>query len=447
MMGNDLDFNFNPTPFTNAIQKIAQSLNFVEDKFKSAAGKMNLFTKKTVDDSKKKAEVIKDTSVNFGKQMGSALTGLIGKMGALGAAYLGAKALMSRMPEVGQAFSIAGDILMKNFVWPLRQELMPHLQKLLNWARDNRTTMLQWGQVLVNIFRAIVQVAKTIIDGLKPIFDVFKKIIKDIFGSTVKSLSDVMNILLFRLTVITLFIVTLFKPVIKALSNVIYWISQVARAFAGGFMSAYDSSLGTWTEVISSLINSFVKLVDAIFGVGEESDKSFTKSRKAGELLGGAIKMIVLAVRDLIDMLTALINLDWSKSPQWLQKLAGQSKEQRTIFFEEIKNSPEEKQRKAEIGKREKQWEMRRMEKDPFYIPKNLPTEKEKINPIINLKGIKTGSNTDIKNNFNFGEIKILANSESEGRSGAKGFMDEVNKSLFNALKHDINKYQVTHGT
>jgi len=95
---------------------------------------------------------------------------------ALSFAKMGISKLMSNIPEIGQTFKIAGDVITRNFLWPLRQQLMPYLQKFLNWVRDHRAMFVRWGAVLVNVFQVVVQGVKSAINILKPFYEAAVKL-------------------------------------------------------------------------------------------------------------------------------------------------------------------------------------------------------------------------------------------------------------------------------
>jgi phage-related protein len=323
---NDLELTFNPNMFLDGIKKINDGLVSLNQKFQSSADKMNTASTKA---SKVNKTNMADTGKGvklFSEGMNSSLNGLLAKVGAIGAAYLGFKSILSRMPEIGQTFSIAGEILMKNLLWPLRQELMPYLQKVLDWVRENRFRFLQWGTVLVNIFRAIIQVGKAVIDALKPIFDAFSNVTKKMFGNSVKTISDLLNIVLFRLTVVALFMVEILKPVFRAIGKLIEVVYDLGKVFMDNALNFDTSFLGTWTEAFTSLSHAISELIDEL-----------TKSEVAGPILDvlrtvmamlgktinimfvAPLKFAILVLRDFIKLITFLISGNVSKAPAWLK--------------------------------------------------------------------------------------------------------------------------------
>ena len=64
------------------------------------------------------------------------------------------------IPEIGQTFNLVSGIVMRNFLFPLRRELVPLLQSILNWTMTHRKVFVEWGSLVANVFRAVIQVGK-----------------------------------------------------------------------------------------------------------------------------------------------------------------------------------------------------------------------------------------------------------------------------------------------
>ena len=152
----DVDFTYNTSGFTNGIQQIA-------------AGIANV-TKRTV---------------NMAKSVSKGVINAAAKIGLLKLAFHGVQAAIKKMPEIGKAFGIAKDIIMKNFLFPIRKAIFPLLQKFLDWVRDNRAMFVKWGQTLVTIFTVVSKAVGNVIELGKKLIasfgDFFKslKLMKD----------------------------------------------------------------------------------------------------------------------------------------------------------------------------------------------------------------------------------------------------------------------------
>lgn len=269
----------------------------------------NLFnkqhSKKLPEHVKKGTENSTDLFKKFTDKSSQGINSLITRMGALGVAYFGARALLARLPEVGKTWEIVSDIFFRNFLWPLRKELVPYLQKILNWARDNRTQFLVWGQNLVNVFRAAVQIIKAFWGILSPIFQATGRGIQKIFGTTGKSISDTFNILLFRVTVIALAIIQLLKPVYNWLANRIDDLAGFASKFIDGFFEgigdlipAFDDLL----EVLDMIYNDIAEMIPE----GEMLGEVFSF---LGDLLGTAVTVAVQTLASALDVLWNTLKL------------------------------------------------------------------------------------------------------------------------------------------
>ena len=82
----DVDFTFDTTGLTNGLKSIASGI----------------------------ANVTKNT-VNMAKNVSKGVINEVAKIGLLKVAFNGIRSAIQRMPEIGKAFNIAKDIIMKNF--------------------------------------------------------------------------------------------------------------------------------------------------------------------------------------------------------------------------------------------------------------------------------------------------------------------------------------------
>ena len=143
-MGNDnaVTFTFDAGPFEKVINKMVDTL----DVFKNEA-------LKKMDETSEKSK----SSIFGGVLKANLYTEAIKKI--LSILFSGFTAFYNKfkefVPEFTKTFSVASDIFFKNLFWPLRQYLLPYLQKLLDWVRDNRKMFIAWGGVLVNVFNGV----------------------------------------------------------------------------------------------------------------------------------------------------------------------------------------------------------------------------------------------------------------------------------------------------
>lgn len=201
------------------------------------------------------------------------------------------------VPELGKSFGIAKDIVLKNFLWPLRQAMGPYIQGMLNWVRDNRGEFVKWGQTAANVFGALMNGAKALWNAAKPILQIF----------TGGKLSDEVNLLTTKFAVVVAYLA-------KGVSKVVGWVADVApslkpivdgfktigdviMAFTGGVLKGFFDTISTpsFKKAIGDLADAFKRLVDTIFG-----PKSIDGAAKLGEFFGkisgSALKLAIEGV-------------------------------------------------------------------------------------------------------------------------------------------------------
>lgn len=123
MPATDVAFTFNPDPVLGAVKRIDDGFSKMAKGFGDSSAKMsNAVT----------AGILKAGAV----------------VGALVGTFKGLGNVLKRMPEIGQVFGVAKDIFFKNFLFPIRKELLPLLQQLLDWVRDNRAMFVRWARRL-----------------------------------------------------------------------------------------------------------------------------------------------------------------------------------------------------------------------------------------------------------------------------------------------------------
>ena len=109
-MPTDFDFTFDPTQFLEAFTKITNAIDGVTEKISSV-----------VNVSNNKLSSVQTSTVSVAK-------GFILANVAMSVFRSG----MNAFPEIGRTFDVAGDIIQRSLLWPLRQELIPILQTFLD---------------------------------------------------------------------------------------------------------------------------------------------------------------------------------------------------------------------------------------------------------------------------------------------------------------------------
>lgn len=281
----DATFTFDPSSFLNGIKSIVSAMSGMEQRGKESSGK------------------VEKAIHSNGKAISNVAGQLIKKVAGIAMAYMGLRAIMSRMPEIGRTWSIAGDIMMRNFLWPLRKELLPYLQKILDWTRDHRIMFVRWGNQLVNIFRIIKNIVSTLIDTLKRMWERLSEGLERIFGKSIKSMEDMVNIMIFKLSALCQFIMILLQPVFDFIIDSFVTIIQWVKAFADGFVEG----MGDITPALTDVYEQFVKLLGVITGVTSNNNVLINSFKTLGAVLGMTVRPILAGIGQMLDTLVTSI--------------------------------------------------------------------------------------------------------------------------------------------
>ncbi len=278
---DDATLTFDPSNFLSGLKKITANMFHVE----RAGVEMAAQTVKSFD------------------PVSRLFSGIRNRVIGIGSAYLSIRGIMSGIPEIGRTFQIVGGIIQRNFLWPLRQELLPILQKVLDWARNNRAAFVKWGSVLRNIFRAIYSVISNVLDLLKGVFEGMISEIQRVFGVATRSVSDMANIVIFKITAVAQFILITLRPVFDAMVVGFGRILAAGQAFFTGFIAG----LGNLTGPIRGLQTEFGRLrtlMDQLMGDGSRLNSTFARF---GTIVGGAVRLGIIALAQSLDIVTTSI--------------------------------------------------------------------------------------------------------------------------------------------
>ena len=206
------------------------------------------------------------------------------------------------IPEIGVTLHAAGDIIWKNFLWPLRKALLPILQSILDWTRRNRLMFVQMGTVLVSVLKLVKTIFNTIITLLRPFIEEIKGILKSIFGDTAKSITDTINIALFKISAFIIGLQVMLQPLFDSLGGMFHKVIIGIKEFSMGFMEGIKKIFaGSDFHMLESLVNMFEKFGLAI-------DKLTPALRVLGEVLGsvigGALRMLIANMTAMIELTT-----------------------------------------------------------------------------------------------------------------------------------------------
>ena len=198
------------------------------------------------------------------------------------------------VPEIGQSFSISRDVILKNFMMPLRRELLPLLQGVLNWTRDNRANFVKFGEVMVSVFRLVKTVVTAAFETIKPLIDAVFKFVRGMTGGG--SLLDTINVVLFKVTAAVLFLMDLLKPLYKTVADI---VTSIGDGLAGAFKGFKFDII----EKLASLLGKISTLV-------QDLDPAFSSlGGTIGTVLGESLKVAIGILGAFVDTLSLALDL------------------------------------------------------------------------------------------------------------------------------------------
>ncbi len=280
---NDIELSFDPKLFLKGMESINASMDRMNGQFSEFA--------------QKGTKAVQKTSVS----MGSFVKGTIVAQGVMKVL----NKIMSGMPEIGRTFSMVGDIMQRNLLWPLRKALLPYLQKILDWTRDNRAMFVRWGNVLANIFRIIVDLVKTFYDMVKRLWDRLTAGIERVFGKTVNTMTELVNVLLFKITAVAQWIMLTVEPIVGFIIDAFMGMLTAAREFFAGFSKGF----GDIGADLDDFLGSISRLLDKMTGLKDTGGAVVKTFRTLGTVLGMVLGPVVRTLLQLFDNLGHSIDM------------------------------------------------------------------------------------------------------------------------------------------
>ena len=406
-MTADYSLTFDSNPFISGVKRITQSLGGIEASSKNMTAKMT-------------------------EAVSSGMSSMITKVGGLAAAYVGVRATMSKIPEIGKTFSIVGDIFSRNFLWPLRKELVPVLQNILNWTRDNRARFVEWGSVLVNVFRSLIQIGKAVIDAVKPIFKAFANIINDMLGTTGKSISETINILIFKITVLALFIAEMLGPVFQKVGEWIEDVYQIGKSWIMGFVGAISSDLMPTLEGLAQSLSEIFRMneegsitVEDLCGIYE----------RLGNVIGSDVVVALESVVYLIDVAVTTLKILYYTLKGIVLLLAGQFKDSMKAFGEVGKVASGFGERTYRAGSRVEKTVRGAMSRDDEIVARRAalqPTAQSRTN--------------NLQSSIRIDKIEITGTTPEDGKKAVDFVTKRANDNMNDDMRRLINGELATQG-
>lgn len=292
---DEVELTFNPDSFIQGINKITAAMNGFENKTKEKGEKVNKTT---------------EGMSSFMVAKGTIIANMM--MGAFNKAF---NFIKTGLPEIGQSMSIASGIIQRNLLGPLRKEMAPMLQSMLNWVRDHRAMFVRWGGTLVNIFRAVVVVIKGFINMGKALIAPIAEKMKSLFGGVAGGISDVFNIVLFKITAVVMFLQVEFTPLITKIGALIAWTIGLASEFFQGFSDGISGITGP----LMDLLNQLQSLLDLLTLSDGQTNILYVTFKALGDFIGTVLYTAISALAQVIDSLVFAIErivdgVKWAKA-------------------------------------------------------------------------------------------------------------------------------------
>lgn len=278
---DEVALTFNPNSFVAGVNQMTKAMTTFENN-----------NSKVDNNFKKKTDSMSSFMVAKGMLLAQVITS-------------GFKSMMNKIPEVGKSFEIAGDIISRNLLWPLRKELIPLLQGMLNWVRDHRAMFVRWGQVIANVFRGIVTIVKGAVEAWTRIFKRLGEGISKVFGGASLSVEKILNILVFKIVAVMLFMQAIMEPVLNwVVDKLIMMLGWVKKFFDG-----FSRGVGNISPALGDLMNQLSRLWN-LFSIGEGEIGVIGKAFEIfGFILGSTVQPAILLIAEAIDSMITSVKL------------------------------------------------------------------------------------------------------------------------------------------
>lgn len=198
----------------------------------------------------------------FGKVMTNSVTkGIVGAVAKIGLLVGAFKTVMKNIPEIGQTFKMASEIISKEFFFPIKQMLMPYLQKILDWTRDHRAMFAKWGNSVAQVIKVVINVGKELWKTFKNVANILINTLQKGLGTSFKSIDEFINVLSVKVSVITILLGDMITSLYDTIAPVFEYIIKTGAEI----LKFFGDLLGSWLELNEngdSLSTVFGKLYD-----------------------------------------------------------------------------------------------------------------------------------------------------------------------------------------
>lgn len=276
-MEDEAKFPFDVKGFQKAVDQMSESVSSMETKLNKFGSTMQ-------------------KSVSKGIMFATAKIGLLVK---------GFKSVMKNMPEIGQAFKIAGDIMSKEFFFPIRQQIMPYLQRMLDWVRDHRALFAKWGQAVADVLKTVIDVGKTLYNTFKDVVEILTNSLQKGLGTSFKSLDEFVSVLQVKIAFVTLLIGNAVKAMVEKIAPTFEYIvekgSEILKFFAS-LVSSWLTLNGNGDSLIT-VLDKVYQVFDKIVHIIGDSLAGFFEG------LIPPLKNLMTPIDNITDSFLRLLNI------------------------------------------------------------------------------------------------------------------------------------------
>ena len=347
----DAVFTFDTKSMKTAMDNISTSLSGLKGMIENMTTSVGKKTKKGIDDvttgTKEKTKEIgtslKTSVSNFSEGSSEMLSMVTKKVMGLATAYLSLRSVMKGVPEIGRVFSHAGDIITRSLFWPLRKQLLPLLQKILDWTRDHRVMFVKWGTMIANAFRSVYQIVLGVIKLVKTFVDSFMRTFEGLFGKITGRMSDTLNIIMFKLTAVFMYVLELIRPLIETLGSM---IAKITYLFTGLWEGVKMGMKGL-TPALEDLFKAMNMLGVAEGDLISKNGLIYKSFKNIGMVIGGIVISAIMALAQAYDTLGAAVARTTLLFKMWKakdnEKEYSALKEERETLKQEIRDRTSER--------------------------------------------------------------------------------------------------------
>ena len=293
--------------------------------------------KKAVDQMSESISSMETKLNKFGSTMQKSVSkGIMSATAKIGLLVKGFKSMMKNMPEIGQSFKIAGDIVNKEFFFPIRQQIMPYLQKMLDWTRDHRALFAKWGQAVADVLKTVIDVGKTLWNTLKDVVKILTDSLQKGLGTSFKSLDEFISVLQVKIAFVTLLIGDAVKAMFEKISPTFEYIIEKGAEV----LSFFTDLFGAWItgndtgKNFMNIMNTLYDIFDKIVHVIGDSMASFLQGMlQPLKDLSAPLDTVNNAFQRLLSLFGDGENTGLKKVFSWLGNLVGN---QLVVAFESL---------------------------------------------------------------------------------------------------------------